>query len=192
MALTSTAARRDTPAQRRAIGDASAPPLAPARRTGLPVLTGTLAETRIGAAVACIYITGVVLLVAGLLPGLKQINFASLVTSSAGQALYGSGITSQSLTSFTGFLSIEFYSGWFGLFFGGFLAFLSGGIVARPIEDGTIELDLARPFSRRRFYLERSSAMLLVGLIMSLWSLVAYGLPGGSLPAPPSTGTGCC
>lgn len=152
--------------------------MAPARRTGLPVLAATLAETRIGTAVACFYILGVVLLVAGLLPSLKQIDFAALVTSSAGQALYGAGISPESLKSFSGFLSIEFYSVWFGLFFGGFLAFLSGGIVARPIEDGTIELDLARPFSRRRFYLERSGAMLLVGVIMSAWSLAAVWLAG--------------
>jgi ABC-type transport system involved in multi-copper enzyme maturation permease subunit len=43
--------------------------------------------------------------------------------------------------------------------------------VARPIDDGTIELALARPFSRRRFYLERCGAMLLAGAIMSRWSL---------------------
>jgi ABC-2 type transport system permease protein len=141
-------------------------------------LTATLAETRVGTAVACFYIAAVVLLVGALMPSLKSVNLAALVSSSAGQALYGANISAQSLRTFPGYLSIEFYGVWFGLFFGGYLAFISGGIVARPIEDGTIELLLARPFSRRRFYLERCGAMLLVGAIMSLWSLAAVWVTG--------------
>ncbi|HVC79858.1 MAG TPA: ABC transporter permease subunit [Chloroflexota bacterium] len=146
---------------------------APARRGGLPLLTATLAETRAGTAIACFYIAAVVLLVGALIPSLRSLDLSALISSSAGKALYGANISARSLRTFTGYLSIEFYSVWFGLFFGGYLAFISGGIVARPIEDGTIELMLARPFSRRRFYLERCGAMLLVGVIMSLWSLVA-------------------
>ncbi|HEY8284670.1 MAG TPA: ABC transporter permease subunit [Chloroflexota bacterium] len=173
MKLVPASTAPDAPAHQGTGYTDAVPAMAPARRGGLPILTATLAETRIGTAVACFYITAVVLLVGALLPSLKSVNFASIVTSSAGQAIYGANISAQSLKTFTGFLSIEFYSVWFGLFFGGFLAFISGGIVARPIEDGTIELALARPFSRRRFYLERCGAMLLVGAIMSLWPLAA-------------------
>jgi ABC-2 type transport system permease protein len=161
------------PAVQRSGGTDVAPALAPPRRSGLPILTATLAEVRIGTAIACFYIAFVVLLVGAIMPSLKSLNLGSLISSSAGQALYGANVSAAALQTFTGYLSIEFYSVWFGLFFGGYLAFISGGIVARPIEDGTIELALARPFSRRRFYLERCGAMALVALIMSLWSLAA-------------------
>jgi ABC-2 type transport system permease protein len=147
--------------------------MAPARRSGLPLLTATLAETRIGTAIACFYIAAIILLVGALVPSLKAVNLGAYLTSSVGRALIGSNVGARALQTFAGYLSVEFYSVWFGLFFGGYLAFAAGGIVARPIEDGTIELALARPFSRRRFYLERSGALLLVGLIMSVWALAA-------------------
>jgi ABC-2 type transport system permease protein len=147
--------------------------MAPARRSGLPILTATLAETRIGTAIACFYIAAIILLVGALAPTLKSVNLGAYLSSPVGQALIGSKVGAAALRTFTGYLSVEFYSVWFGLFFGGFLAFISGGIVARPVEDGTIELALARPFSRRRFYLERCGALLVVGLIMSVWALAA-------------------
>src|SRR5947209_7897868 len=140
---------------------------APPRRTGLPALTATLAEARIGTAIACFYIVAIILLVGALAPTLKTINLGGYLTSSVGRALIGSHVTAGSLQTFTGYLSVEFYGVWFGLFFGGYLAFITGGIVARPVEDGTIDLALARPFSRRRFYLERCGAMLVVAAIMS-------------------------
>jgi ABC-2 type transport system permease protein len=166
---------------------ASTPPAAPARsaarattrgraarrRSGLPVLTATLAETRIGTAIACFYIAAIVLLVGALVPALKTVNLGGYLTTPVGQALLGSKVGAGALQTFTGYLSVEFYSVWFGLFFGGYLAFIAGGIVARPIEDGTIELALARPFSRRRFYLERTAGMAVVGVIMSVWALAS-------------------
>src|SRR5437763_261931 len=121
--------------------------MAPARRSGLPMLTATLVEVRIGTAIACFYIAAIILLVGALVPTLKAVNLGAYLTSSVGQALIGSNVAPGALQTFTGYLSIEFYSVWFGLFFGGFLAFVSAGIVARPLEDGTIELVLARPFS---------------------------------------------
>lgn len=171
MAISPASTAPSSPVPRRAEPSTLAPQTVPARRVGLPLLTATLAEARIGTAVACFYIAAVVLLVGALMPSLKSLNLGAIVSSSAGHALYGTGISPSSLKTFPGYLSIEFYGVWFGLFFGGFLAFIAGGIVARPIEDGTIELALARPFSRRRFYLERCGAILLVGVIMSLWSL---------------------
>ena len=152
---------------------AATPATAPARRSGLPILSGTLAETRIGTAIACFYITAIILLVGALAPSLKAVNLGAYLSSAVGRALIGSQVGAAALRTFTGYLSVEFYSVWFGLFFGGYLAFIAAGIVARPIEDGTIELALARPFSRRRFYLERCGALLLVGLLMSVWALAA-------------------
>jgi ABC-2 type transport system permease protein len=172
MAQTSASTPPALPAQH--IGSAvAARPTAPVRRSGLPLLTATLAETRIGTAIACFYIAAIVLLVGALVPTLKSVNLGGYLTSSVGRAIVGSHASAGALQTFTGYLSVEFYSVWFGLFFGGYLAFIAGGIVARPVEDGTIELALARPFSRRRFYLERCGAMLLVGVIMSVWALAA-------------------
>src|SRR5437763_9208920 len=62
-------------------------PLAPARRSGLPILTATLAETRIGTAIACFYIAAIVLLVGALVPTLKSLNLAAYLSSAVGQAL---------------------------------------------------------------------------------------------------------
>lgn len=148
----------------------------PPRRSGLPALTATLAEARTGTAIACFYIVAIILLVGALAPTLKTINLGGYLTSSVGRALIGSHVTAGSLQTCTGYLSVEFYGVWFGLFFGGFLAFITGGIVARPVEDGTIDLALARPFSRRRFYLERCGAMLVVAIIMSVCALAAVWL----------------
>lgn len=159
------------PAQRMA-GAGAARPLAPARRSGLPLLTATLAETRIGTVIACFYIAAIVLLVGALAPALKGLNLGAYLTSPVGRALTGSQVNAQALQTFTGYLSFEFYS-YFGLFFGGYLAFIAGGIIARPIEDGAIELALARPISRRRFYLERCGALLLVAALMSVWAVAA-------------------
>jgi ABC-2 type transport system permease protein len=153
-------------------GAGMARPAAPARRSGLPLLTAALAEARIGTVIACFYIAAIVLLVGALVPALKGVNLGAYLTSPVGRAITGSHVTAQALQTFTGYLSFEFY-GYFGLFFGGYLAFIAGGIVARPIEDGTIELALARPVSRRRFYLERCGALLLVGLMMSVWAVAA-------------------
>lgn len=150
--------------------------VAPARRSGLPLFTATLTEVRIGTGIACFYITAIILLVGALVPTLEAVNLGAYLTSPVGRSLIGSHASARELQTFTGYLSIEFYSVWFGLFFGGYLAFISGGIVARPIEDGTIELALARPFSRRRFYLERAGAMLLVGVLMSAWAIACVWL----------------
>lgn len=169
MARISAATTPALPAQRMA-GTSAARPLAPARRSGLPLLTATLAETRIGTVIACFYIAAIILLVGVLVPALKGVNLGAYLTSPVGRAIIGSHVDARAIQTFTGYLSFEFYS-YFGLFFGGFLAFIAGGIVARPIEDGTIELALARPVSRRRFYLERCGALLLVGVMMSVWAV---------------------
>jgi len=171
MARISAATTPALPAQRMA-GAGAARLMAPARRSGLPLLTATLAETRIGTAIACFYIAAIVLLVGALAPALKGLNLGAYLTSPVGRALTGSHVDAQALQTFTGYLSFEFYS-YFGLFFGGYLAFIAGGIIARPIEDGTIELALARPVNRRRFYLERCGALLLVGALMSVWAVAA-------------------
>jgi ABC-2 type transport system permease protein len=165
-----------TPAGRMAGATIASRTMAPARRTGLPVLTATLAETRTGTAIACFYIAAIILLVGALAPSLKSVNLGAYLSSPVGQALIGSKVGAAALRTFTGYLSVEFYSVWFGLFFGGYLAFIAGGIVAKPLEDGTIELALARPFSRRRFYLERCGALAVVGVIMSVWALAVVWL----------------
>src|SRR5579875_2911594 len=171
MALTPASTPPASPAQHMVGTPITSRAPAPARRSGLPILTATLAETRIGTAIACFYIAAIILLAGALVPAFKSINLGTYLSSGFVGALVGGHVGANTLQSFTGYLSIEFYSVWFGLFFGGYLTFIAGGIVARPIEDGTIELSLARPFSRRRFYLERCGAMLLVGLIMSVWTL---------------------
>ncbi len=176
MALTPASTTPASPAHRMAGAAITPRAMPPARRTGLPMLAATLAETRVGTAIACFYIAAIILLVGALAPTLKSVNLGAYLSSPVGQALIGANVGAAALRTFTGYLSVEFYSVWFGLFFGGFLTFIAGGIVAKPVEDGTIELALARPFSRRRFYLERCGALAVVGVIMSVWALAAVWL----------------
>lgn len=58
------------------------------------------------------------------------------------------------------------------LLFGVVLAYAAGASIARDIEDGTIDIILARPISRARLYLEKWVAMLLGSAIILATSML--------------------
>src|SRR5258708_10937056 len=70
---------------------------------------------------------------------------------------------------------LELYGTIFMLLFGGVLAYTAGASIARNIEDGTIDLTLARPISRTRLYLENWAALLAgAAIIVATLLLMAW------------------
>lgn len=135
------------------------------RRSGLPVFTATLHESRSLVGAACGYIAIIGLLVGLLLPAFKTLSLQTYLTGSFG-ALIGGASLNPKTPFFAAYMALELYGSFFLLFFGGVLAYAAGASIARNIEDGTIDLTLARPISRTRLYLEKWAAMLAGGAII--------------------------
>lgn len=136
----------------------------PPRARLLPVLTATLRESQSLFGAACGYIVLIGLLVGLLLPAFKTLNLQGYLTGSIG-AIVGGVKPAPGTTVFAIYMALELYGSFFMLLFGGVLAYASGASIARNIEDGTIDLTLARMISRTRFYLEKWAAML-IGIVL--------------------------
>jgi beta-exotoxin I transport system permease protein len=138
---------------------------APKRRTRwFPVLGATLHESRSLLSAACGYIVLIGLFVGLLLPAFQTLNIQAYLTGSLG-ALLGGATLNPKTPLFAAYLALELYGSFFLLLFGGVLAYIAGASIARNIEDGSIDLILARPISRTRLYLEKWAA-LLVGIVL--------------------------
>jgi ABC-2 type transport system permease protein len=149
-------------------GTVAAPPRT--RPRGFPVFAATLHESRTLLGAACGYIVLIGLLVGLLLPAFKTLNLEAYLTGSLGALLGGAQLNPRT-PLFAAYLALELYGSFFMLLFGGVLAYAAGASIARNIEDGTIDLTLARPVSRTRLYLEKWAAMV-VGVV----SIVATSL----------------
>ena len=137
----------------------------------LPVLTATLRESQNLIGAACGYIVVIGLLVGLLLPAFKTLNLQVYMTGSLG-AMIGGSQPSPGTTIFAVYMALELYSSFFMLLFGGVLAYTAGSSIARNIEDGTIDLTLARDISRVRLYLEKWAAILLAATIIVATAIV--------------------
>jgi ABC-2 type transport system permease protein len=135
------------------------------------VLTATLYESRSLLGAACGYILIIGLLVGLLLPAFKTLNIQAYLTGSVA-ALIGGSALSPHTPLFAVYMALELYGSFFMLLFGGVLAYTAGASIARNIEDGTIDITLARPISRARLYLEKWLAMLLASAIILATSLL--------------------
>ncbi len=143
---------------------APAPTVAGRRARGFPVFAATLRESRSLLGAACGYILLIGMLVGALLPAFETLKIQTYLTGSIG-ALIGGASLSPNTPVFAAYMALELYGSFFLLLFGGVLAYTAGASIARNIEDGTIDLTLARPISRTRFYLEKWAAML-VGMVL--------------------------
>jgi beta-exotoxin I transport system permease protein len=150
-------------------------PIAEPRVRGFPVYVATLRESRSLLAAGCGYILIIGLLVGLLLPAFETLKIETYLTGSLG-ALIGGASLSPNTPLFAAYLALELYGSFFMLLFGGLLAYASGASIARNIEDGTIDLSLARPISRTRYYLEVWAAMLTGALLIIATSLVTAWL----------------
>lgn len=143
---------------------APAPTVAGRRARGFPVFAATLRESRSLLGAACGYILLIGMLVGALLPAFETLKIQTYLTGSIG-ALIGGASLNPNTPVFAAYMALELYGSFFMLLFGGVLAYTAGASIARNIEDGTIDLTLARPISRTRFYLEKWAAML-VGIVL--------------------------
>jgi ABC-2 type transport system permease protein len=162
-----------TPTSSSTIADIRA--TAPKGRTRwFPVFSATLHESRSLLGAACGYILLIGLFVGLLLPAFQTLNIQAYLTGSLG-ALLGGATLSPKTPLFAAYLALELYGSFFLLLFGGVLAYIAGASIARNIEDGSIDLILARPISRTRLYLEKWAALLVgIALIVATSLLTAW------------------
>jgi ABC-2 type transport system permease protein len=137
---------------------------APPRGRGFQVVGATLLESRSLFGAACGYIIIIGLLVGFLLPAFKTLNLQAYLTGNIASLIGGATLNPRT-PLFAVYLALELYGSFFMLLFGGVVAYAAGASIARNIEDGTIDLALARPITRTRYYLE-SWAALLIGVVL--------------------------
>jgi ABC-2 type transport system permease protein len=112
------------------------------------------------------YAVFVAVVVGILYPSLQQINFNAYVTSNAAAGLLGAKLTNAN--SFQALMALEMYSSLYALIWGGIVAYIAGAALPATFENGTLDLALARPISRTRYYLELWLSAALGALILSI------------------------
>ena len=144
------------------------------RGRGFQIVGATLLESRSLFGAACGYIVIIGLLVGFLLPAFKTLNLQAYLTGNIASLIGGATLNPRT-PLFAVYLALELYGSFFMLLFGGVVAYAAGASIARNIEDGTIDLALARPITRTRYYLETWAALLLgVVLIVATSLLTAW------------------
>lgn len=149
-------------------------PLPRKRARGLTITTNSIFNAKTPLAMGCFYGVLIALLLAALYPSISKANLGGYLSSSLISGLIGGHITS--FSGFTVFLGVELYSSFYGLLFGGILAYIGGAALPTNIENGTLDLALARPISRTRYYLENWLAALICGAIIGLMTVFAVWL----------------
>ena len=122
------------------------------------------AKTLLGA--GAFYILFIALVIGFLYPTLASINFSSYLTSNAVAGLVGAKLTNA--TSFSSIIGVELYSSIYALLWGGIIAFMAGAALPATYENGTLDLALARPISRTRYFLELWFSAVLGAIFLSL------------------------
>jgi ABC-2 type transport system permease protein len=138
---------------------------------GLPIARASLANTKIPIASGGAYAILIALLLGALAPSLAYGDIGAFLSSNVSTGMLGGHLTH--LGGMTIILAIYLYSAFYGLLFGGIIAYVSGVALPLAIENGTLDLALSRPISRTRYYLENWGAMLVGAVILSLLTVFA-------------------
>ena len=147
------------------------------RMRGLPVLNAALLAAKTPLAAGGFYAMLIAFFVGILYPTISSLNLLSAyLTSSTIQGVIGTGVKLQHISGFTGFVGIELYGAFYGLLFGGVIAYIAGAALPLTIENGTLDLALSRPISRTRYYLELWGSTIIGGFILSLLTVLAVWL----------------
>ncbi len=149
-------------------------PVPKKRARGLTVAIRSIINARTPLAMGCFYGVLIALLLAGLYPAISKANLGAYLSSSLISGLLGAHITN--FSGFTVFLGVELYSSFYGLLFGGILAYIGGAALPVNIENGTLDLALSRPISRTRYYLESWLGAVICSLIIGLLTVFAVWL----------------
>ena len=136
------------------------------RARGLTITLRALASDRVVLSAGVFYAIFVAVIVGILYPSLQQINFGAYVTSNAAAGLLGAKLTNAN--SFQAIMALEMYSSIYALIWGGIVAYIAGASLPATYENGTLDLALARPISRTRYYLEMWLSAALGALILSI------------------------
>jgi len=129
------------------------------------------ARTLLGA--GAFYILFIALVIGFLYPAMSQLNFNAYITSNAVSGLIGAKLTN---ASFSSILAVELYSSLYALIWGGIIAFMAGAALPATFENGTLDLALARPISRTRYYLEMWLSAVLGAIFLSLAAALSVWL----------------
>jgi ABC-2 type transport system permease protein len=100
--------------------------------------------------------------------------FQDLINNPAYSGLTGG--RSISMLEPKGFITLEFFS-WWWMLAGLFIAYLSVSVIANDFENKRMDVMLSTPISRRRYLLEKFSAMSIIALLIILVAI--GGLAGG-------------
>lgn len=144
------------------------------RARGLAITWRALANDRIILSAGVFYAVFVAVVVGILYPSLQQINFTAYVTSNAAAGLLGAKLSNAN--SYQALMALEMYSSLYALIWGGIVAFIGGASLPATYENGTLDLALARPISRTRYFLEIWFSAALGGLILSIGTAAAVGI----------------
>jgi beta-exotoxin I transport system permease protein len=138
---------------------------------GLPIARASLANTKIPIASGGAYAILIALLLGVLAPSLAYGDIGAFLSSNVSTGMLGGHLTH--LGGITIILAIYLYSAFYGLLFGGIVAYISGVAISLTMENGTLDLALSRPISRTRYYLENWGAMLIGVVLLSLLTVFA-------------------
>lgn len=130
------------------------------------------AKTLLGA--GAFYILFIALVIGFLYPTMSQISFSSYLTSNAVAGLVGAKL--KNVSSFSSLIGLELYSSIYALLWGGIIAFMAGAALPATFENGTLDLALARPISRSRYFLELWLSAVLGAIFLSLAATLSVWL----------------
>jgi ABC-2 type transport system permease protein len=143
------------------------------RARGLAITFRALSTTKVILSSIAFYAFFVTIIVGAIYPTLSQaLNLNAYLGSSILSGLVGT-TNLKTYNTFPALLAIELYGSFYPLIFGGAIAYIAGAALPTTIENGTIDLALARPISRTRYFLEMLLSGLLAGLVTSLVTLLA-------------------
>jgi ABC-2 type transport system permease protein len=142
------------------------------RVRGIAITLRALSATKIILSSVAFYAFFITIIVGAVYPTMsKAINLNAYLGSSIIGGLVGVNI--KTYNTFPALLAIELYGSFYPLIFGGAIAYIAGASLPMTIENGTIDLVLARPISRTRYFLEMLLSGFLAGLITSVVTLLA-------------------
>jgi ABC-2 type transport system permease protein len=142
------------------------------RARGLSITSRALSTTRVILSSVAFYAFFITIIVGVIYPTMSQaINLNAYLGSGTIKGLVGVNI--KTYNTFPALLAIELYGSFYPLIFGGAIAYIAGAALPTTIENGTIDLALARSISRTRYFLELLLSGILAGLITSLVTLLA-------------------
>ena len=149
-------------------------PVPKKRSQGLTITNLALWNSKTLLSAGIFYAMFIALVVGLLYPTLKNLNFNSYLTSNTVASLVG--VKLKDASTFSALMSLELYGSFYGLIFGGILAYIGGSLLPTTSENGTLDLILARPVSRTRSYVEMWFSTLLGAFIVSALTVVAVWL----------------